>query len=257
MPAEGSERTKLLTFESWVSRWEWFEYARANPEHVPILLVDRSPCQDPFFDPYARSHGDRRPLITGLCRLRKNFRVGERFIYLTRIDPRVSQALGIYLNLKGSSYLGVAALEVVSVWPSHAAAALSFSSRRYVVEPMDTPYPPNLAFDHEPVAAAVAASCIVHDARNRAYTPSTARDGMWKGEYREYRSRQEKHQLRAAECRLEVEDGREALQLDPCWAPVLTSQDWDGQQMNQNGIWIGEEQPVQIWKRIALSTAGI
>ena len=42
----------LLTFESQVTRLAWSD--------------GRSPCQNPFFDPFADS-APRRPLISGLC----------------------------------------------------------------------------------------------------------------------------------------------------------------------------------------------
>jgi hypothetical protein len=75
---EVARRTKLLTFESWVTRATWYDYALAYPEMIPFPLIDRSPCQDPFFDPFAAPQ-DRRPVISGLCRGRamRNFRVGD------------------------------------------------------------------------------------------------------------------------------------------------------------------------------------
>src|SRR5689334_3199776 len=108
--------TKLLTFESWVTRAEWYAYARANPERVPYLLVDRSPCHDPFFDHYAPSPQDRRPLISGLCRCLKNFQPGDRFLYVTKIDPKLGREFGIRIGSGRPHYFGVAALVVRRVW---------------------------------------------------------------------------------------------------------------------------------------------
>jgi len=250
MPADG-QRVKLITFESWVSRWEWYQYARSYPARVPYLLVDRSPCQDPFLDPYAPVAGERRPLISGLCRLRRNFRLGERFLYITRIDAEVRQQLGIAARSARSHYFGVAALTVVKVWDSHGAAAMSFQPRRYVVSPYPTPYPPNLAHDRNPVAAAAAESVIVYDGDRMAHTPADCPPALYRGQYLAYHFRQRDHALRAAECRVDLVDGLEALQLSPNRAPVFVPEDWGGEQINQSGNWIPATAGNKLVRRIA------
>jgi hypothetical protein len=145
--------TRLLTFETWVRNAAWYDYAVAHPETIPHLLIDRSPCQDPFFDPFAEP-GHRRPVISGLCRGRamRNLHIGDRFIYIARIDQRLGPRLGIEIG-PGPHYFAVAALRVVHVWESHQEAAQAFSPRRYVSVPATTPYPPNLAFASNPEAA--------------------------------------------------------------------------------------------------------
>jgi hypothetical protein len=237
MPAD-DQRVKLITFKSWVSRWEWYEYARSHPDLLPHLLIDRSPCQDPFLDPYAPSGAARRPLISGLCRLRRNFRLGERLVYSTKIHPQVRQSLGIPAHSTRSHYFGAVALTVVNVWDSHGAAANSFVPRRYVVSPNPTPYPPNLAHAREPISATARESCINYDDPLQPRIPTEATDNVWHGQYLAYHVRQREHALRVAECRIYVVDGLEALQLSPDRAPVFVPEDWGGQQIGQNGNWI-------------------
>jgi hypothetical protein len=41
-------QSKLLTFQSWVTESEWFEYAKSHSTEIPFMLSDRSQCQDPF-----------------------------------------------------------------------------------------------------------------------------------------------------------------------------------------------------------------
>jgi hypothetical protein len=87
-------QSKVLTFESWVTENEWFRYAKSHPIEIPYLLTDRSQCQDPFFDLFAPSARDRRPMITGLCRCFKNFTVGDRYVYVTRLCPEAARERG-------------------------------------------------------------------------------------------------------------------------------------------------------------------
>ena len=63
-------------------------------------------------------------MISGLCRGRamRNFRVGDCFIYITRIDPRMVQRFASG-TVAGPHNFAVAALRVVHVWPSHQIAA--------------------------------------------------------------------------------------------------------------------------------------
>jgi hypothetical protein len=74
--ADSAGGAKLLTCRTWVLRAGWYEYALANPDLVPFPLTDRSPCQDPFFDPFAEPE-KRRPVISGLCRGIKVFHEGD------------------------------------------------------------------------------------------------------------------------------------------------------------------------------------
>ena len=227
--------TKLITFESWVTRWDWYLYAQKNPHLVPILLVDRSPCCDPFFDPYAPSPKERRPLISGLCRRLKNFDQGDRFIYITRVDPKVYRCFGHELPDRQPRYFGVAALIVDKVWESHSLAAESFHPRRYVVNPFPTSYPPNLAHHCQPVAAVTRKSCIVYDNKRNAYTPLKSSDNLWRHQYNTYCKRQKKSSLRVAECRIEHVEGMEALKLTSQESPVFTTTDWGDKRINIMG----------------------
>jgi hypothetical protein len=247
----GQQRTKLLTFESWVTRREWFSYARENPEHVPFPLVDRSPCQEPFFDPYAPSPQSRRPLITGLCRCLRNFQPGDRYLYITRIDCRICDQLGIRVVAGQPHYFGVAALVVERVWESHGEAASTFHPRRYVVAPEPTPYPPNLAHERQPTAAVVRQSCIVHDMGKTAHPPLESDEALWRHAYRAYHLRQRDRSLRAAECRVELVGGWEALRLAPTSAPVFTPLDWGGATMTMGGRWITKSRADELHARIA------
>lgn len=173
-----AQTTKLLTFETWVRRLDWYDYALANPDLIPYPLIDRSPCQNPFFDPFA-GPGDRRAVISGLCRscAMRNLHAGDRFIYITRIDARLGPRLGLVIGL-GSHYLAVAALRIMKVWQSHRDAAADFSPRQYVAEPESTPYPPNLASADNLDAAAARVCSIVHDDKDRAHLPDDADDRM-------------------------------------------------------------------------------
>ena len=240
---------KLLTCQTWVTRRDWFDYAQRHPGQVPLFLVDRSPCTDPFLDPYASSE-ERRPIISGLCRCLKHFRLGNGYIYLTRVDPFVCRDLGI----STASYLGVAALTVTTLYESHAEAAATFAARRYVAAPVLTPYPPNLAHDPQMPAAVRRESCIVSRKRGRSvvhYTPDRSTDGQWRQQLTSYLWRQKQRQLRIAECRLRRVDGREVLQLDPAHAPVFTPADWGGAQLNVNGIELQAAQAEEFCRRIA------
>jgi len=240
---------KLLTCDTWVTEWKWFAYAQQHQGQVPFLLVDRSPCPDPFFDPYVSSE-ERRPIISGLCRCFKNFQQGDSYIYITRVDHRVCHALSIPIG----SYLGIAALAVDEVHKSHAAAAATFTPRRYIVAPALTPYPPNLAHDLHTRVAVLRESCIVSLKRGKStvhYTPDCSTDAQWWEQVKFYHMRQKERQLRAAECRLQQVGGRDVLQLNPAHAPVFTPADWGGAQMNIYGIELQATQANQFCQLIA------
>jgi hypothetical protein len=203
-------KSKVLTFESWVTESEWLRYASAHPSEIPYLLSDRSQCQDPFFDLFAPSARDRQPMITGLCRCLRNFNVGDRYVYVTRLCSEAARQRG--LNPKHSPwYLGVASMIVTKVEGSHERAACHFSPRRYVAVPTGTPYPPGLAHNAEPIAAVSRDSCIVHTEfktcgsapKEVALTPSQSTQEQWRKQYSDYHQRQTDKQLRAAFCKFE------------------------------------------------------
>lgn len=248
---------KLLTCQTWVLRAGWYEYALANPDLVPFPLTDRSPCQDPFVDPFAEPD-ERRPLISGLCRGLKNFDVGDRYIYIARIGPGVAKVLKLD-NPTGDNYFAVAGLRVKRVWETHQAAARSFTSRQYVALPTSTPYPPNLAFSRVPEAAAARVSCITFDEDAkpvRPHLPDTATDKMWIKHYLAYRQRQINKRLRAAECEFETVDGRQCLQLTPAGAPVISPDWWDDDKpMNVYGIDLSAAQAQRFRNAIAAGRA--
>jgi hypothetical protein len=250
------QRTKLLTFESWVRHPSYYQYAKEHPEQVPFILADRSPCTDPFFDLYAAPH-DRRPLISGLCRGLKNFRRGDRMIYVARVDNHVQRALAqIYPDLaidsrdRTTRYFGVAALRVIHVWDTHLAAAADFRPRRYVVAPDPTPYPPNLAHTCSKDAAVARESCVVHTATG-AHTPATSTSDMWGWQINEYHLRQKRWALQAAQCEVEWVAGHEALRIDPASAPVFTRVHWGDLKPNLKGIWIPEAAAASLRESIA------
>jgi len=219
-------QSRVLTFESWATKAKWFEYARSHSTEIRFMLSDRSQCQDPFFDLFAPKVRDRQPMITGLCRCLRNFNVGDRYVYVTRLCREAARERG-WIGTAGRWYLGVASLIVASVEPSHGEAARRFSPRRYVAAPAVTPYPPGLAHSVEPDAAASRECCIVHPSKNVSLTPSQSKPDDWRKHYSEYHQRQVEKKLRAAFCRFEVIDGREALAASFEDAPVLTDSDWE------------------------------
>jgi hypothetical protein len=48
MPKSGlpQETTTLFTFDSWVTKWPWYDYAQQHPACVPNLLIDRALCEE-------------------------------------------------------------------------------------------------------------------------------------------------------------------------------------------------------------------
>ena len=182
----------------------------------------------------------------------RNLKIGDRFIYITRIAPRVQGRLGLALS-NVHRYFAVAALRVVKVWQSHHEAADDFERRKYVADPAATPYPPNLAFDPHPVAAAAGACSIIFDENDKWHLPNEATDRMWTRQYLAYRARQVRSGLRAAECTIETEEGLDCLQLDMTCAPVITPDWWGGAQMNVTGKRIPEAFAAPIRMAIARS----
>ncbi len=242
----------LITFESWVTVDAWFAYAAARPLDVPHVLIDRSQCTDPFFDHFTPAF-HARPLISGLCRPRKSYPIGERFIYITRVDRRVLSSLGRAAPTpNGAVYFGVAALRVAAVHPTHAAAAATFGQAPYAVNPSPSAHPPNLAHSPYPGASVECRSCITHDVHAdppRAHTALTATTGMHRAHYNFYRGRQ--RGLPVAECIFTHIDGRAARALDPAKAPLLSPSDWAERKMNQRGLRISDSEADGITRKIA------
>jgi hypothetical protein len=166
--------------------------------------------------------------------------------------PRVADQLGLVSD-HGNQYFAVAALRVVKVWESHQEASADFEPRQYVGKPVCTPYPPNLAFEAHPTAAAARECSITFDENDKWHLPDDATDRMWSRHYLAYRTRQIRSRLSAAECRIESEDGLDCLQLHPRRAPVITPDWWGGTQMNVTGKRIPEALAAQIREQIARS----
>ena len=256
---DSRQTTSFLTYQSWVSEWPWYDYAQHHPESVPNLLIDRALCEEPFLDVFAASPAERQPVISGVCRCRKP-KVGDRFIYRTRIDPLVAKRFGI--GQLPPLYFVVAAMRVEKVYRSHEAASCHFTPRQYVTAPNPTPYPPNLVHALEPVAAVCRESCIVFRAgtpdssaidpeKRTPLVPSESTESDRQNTYRGYRERMLKCKLHAALCRIEIVKGREALALDPAGAPVLSADECGKWREFRNGLRILEESAADLRSRIA------
>jgi len=252
------QQSKVLTFESWVTVSEWFHYAKSHSAEIPYLLSDRSQCQDPFFDLFASDVRGRQPMITGLCRCFKNFNEGDRYIYVTRLCPEAVRERGRDPK-RGPWYLGVASMIVIDVEDSHERAACRFSPRQYVAVPAETPYPPGLAHNQEPIAAVSKDSCIVHAisktcgsaSKEVALTPSQSTQEQWRKQYSDYHKRQVEKRLRAAFCRFESMKGREALATIFKDAPLMSRADWEHKTQNVTGRVIKNATGKHLAARIA------
>jgi hypothetical protein len=257
MPQRGSPTTtSFLTYHSWVSEWPWYEYARRHPEDVPYLLIDRALCEEPFLDVFAASPAERQPVISGVCRCRKP-KVGDRFIYRTKINSLVAKQLGV-----PPLYFVVAAMRVEKVYKSHEAASCDFTPRRYVTAPDPTPYSPNLVHALESVATACRESCIVFrsntpgssaiDPEKRTpLVPWESTESDRQNTYHGYTERMHKCKLHAALCRIEIVNGREALALDPAHTPVLSVDECEQWRESGNGRRIPEWFAADLRGRIA------
>ncbi|WP_231864391.1 hypothetical protein [Sorangium cellulosum] len=152
----------------------------------------------------------------------------------------------------GAVYLGVAALRVTTIYPTHAAAAATFGQARYAANPNLSAHPPNLAHLPYPGASVESRSCITHDVHAdppHAHTPLTATAPMHHAHYKFYRGRQ--RGLPVAECVFDSVEGRAARALDPIKAPLLSSSDWGGRKMNQRGLRISDRHADDFTRRIA------
>jgi len=194
--------------------------------------------------------------MSGLCRvnlIKKYLQQGNTFVYITRVDYRVCRKLKLPTADERHTYLGIAALKIVRVHASHEDAAKTFTSRRYIVAPDPTLYPPNLAHDLRTRVAVQRESCIVSvddDDHTVHYTPDCSTDAQWWKQVKTYYVRQRKNKLPAAECCLVQVGGREAIQLDPAHAPIFTPADWGSKQMNLPGIELQAVQADQLCQRI-------
>jgi hypothetical protein len=250
--------SRVLTFESWVTESDWFRYAKSHSADVPYLLTDRSQCQDPFFDVFAPSVRARQPMITGLCRCIKNFKVGDRYVYVTKLCADAARERSLDPK-HGTWYLGVAPMIVREVANSHEEAAHLFSPRRYVANPKKTPYPPGLAHEAEPVAAVSRQSCIVHAqfmicgsaAKELALTPSQSTQQQWRRQYSDYNRRSKDRILRAALCTFDSIGGHEAFVTRFEAAPTMSKLDWEGKTPNVKGRIIENKTGAQLAARIA------
>lgn len=242
----------VTTFESWMRHWDWYEYAINNPQRVPCLVVDRSQCTDPFFDLYP-GVDTPRPLISGLCRPRQRYPLGEIYVYLTRVDPRVLVTLNRTASVvRAPAYLGICAIRVHQVHSSHEAASRSFHPKCYTSSKAPSRYPPNLAHQPYPGQALPRECCIVHDVQSEPpapHTPTTSTLTMHRNHYMAYHKRQRDQPV--AECRFLNIAGRRALAVDPATAPVFASCDWGGVQMNQRGVRVADEIAMRLAKAIA------
>ena len=61
-------------------------------------------------------------MITGLCRCLKNFQIGDRYIYVTRLCPKAMR-LRKLSDSSGPRYFGVASMIVTGVRASHEEAS--------------------------------------------------------------------------------------------------------------------------------------
>lgn len=174
-------------------------------------------------------------------------------LYVTKVkDRQVANHFGWNWPV-GGLYLGVAAIEVVVVFQTHAGASAHFGPRTYVSAPQPTPYPPNIAIDPNPVAAVAPQGCIVYDANKRAHTPpQDPRGAVYAYNYNQYLLRQQNRALRVAACRFVRLGGNEALCLDPAVAPHFTQADIGGRHNVH-----GKQLPPAQWNQLATAIAAV
>jgi hypothetical protein len=163
-------KLKVISFESWVSTEEGFGYAKTHPQDVPHLLVDRSPCSDPFFDPFAPSDAERQVTVSGLCRCFVP-QLGQEILYLTKICRTARHEIPNADAGSGFSHLVVAMIKVGQVFKSHEEAAKSFSPARFTIRGERTPRPPNVIGPNHLEAAVPLRSCLLREGPKRLYTP--------------------------------------------------------------------------------------
>jgi hypothetical protein len=243
----------VTTFESWVTRGAWFQYATAQPNLVPHPLVDRSQCSEPFLDQFQPVQS-ARPLLSGICRRRTRYDRDARIVYVTRIDPSVLRHLSRRLPAEiGPVYFVVAALSLHCVHASHADAAGTFAPGRYGPHAQQAAFPPNLVHLQYPGAALSREFCVTHDVLAkppRPHTPWTSTPAMHRNHYAAYRRRE--HGLPVAECRFI--DGRRFL--DPKSAPLVTPAAWGGQRLGRRGLRLTEDAFTKLLELAVRDDAG-
>ena len=81
--------------------------------------------------------------------------------------------------------------------------------------------------------------------------PSQSTLAQWRKQYSDYHQRQMDKKLRAAFCRFELIDGREALATTFEDAPVMSRTDWEDKTQNVTGRVIRNTTGEQLATRIA------
>ena len=190
----------VITFESWCTRAEWWAYAEQHADILPRKrrLVDRSPCMDPFFDPFNEGLGG---YISGLCRGIKNFHMGQRLLYLTRPAPDISSLTRI-----GGKYFVVAHLQVEKIFESHEAAATCCKPGHYTDETRLTARPPNILASDDAEPCLPRDRCIVYEETSaksqRPLTPTNATYEVYEESLKLYRVRRDLGNLKVARCKI-------------------------------------------------------
>lgn len=160
-----TSKIKVITFESWLTTDRAFGYATRNPAHVPFPVADRSPCSDPFFDPFQSEDSARRAVIGGLCR---GFvpTVGQELLYITKLSKQASGARN-----QNERYLAVAYLSVEKVCADHMSACIEFEPSRYVSFNRITTRPPNVIGPNHSEVAMPRNSCLIRPDARTMFTP--------------------------------------------------------------------------------------
>jgi hypothetical protein len=239
---------KILTFESWLTTDKAFDYALRHPELVPHLLVDRSPCSDPFFDPFSPSDSARQAVIGGLCR---GFvpAEGTELLYITKLSRTAVKALGRTEKVR---YLAAAYLVVNEVVADHDLACKRFSPSHYVYRDRLTIRPPNVIGADQSAVAMPRESCLIRPDGKTMYTPKDLQsveaylpnieEYVRRSKGEGFRGERVRRPMRVAICSVEK------LSLDwklaPFFDPACLSPDSKGRRiLNQNGRW-GNRQAV-------------
>jgi hypothetical protein len=257
------KNSRLVTFQTWVYKRDWYEYSKLNSKYIPFVLVDRSPCQDPFFDQFQKP-SKRNPVISGICRCWKNFKKGQVFVYLAPLDRRVAKDLKREIPNPGRVYLGVAAMRVVDVKESHDDAISSFKQNQYVAFPKETSHPPNIIGTNEDgyeTAACRESSILWRKSLTRtgnkkdvSYTPCQSRSNraLWESNIKDYKRKAKEKKLKVAICEFLTFKGRQSLCLNPRKAPIIQREDWGKDvQMSRICLLVDDEIAIKLAKRIA------
>jgi len=205
---------RLVTFQTWVYRHDWWQYQQANPHLIPVPLIDRSPCQDPFLD-HLETAEDARPTISGLCRTWNRFETGDIFIYLARANNRVLRELGFGVA-KSLRYFAVAALGVTKVHLSHRDFATTCERRPYMTAPCPTDTPPNIVTSPAMADAVAKNASVLFQDGAPLLGVNDVLGVVYRFNLRQYHRRWQTHRLQVAECRF--------LPRPQGWARHLTVQ---------------------------------